>query len=239
MALESKMRIQKYLSACGEMSRRAAEEAVAAGRVTVNGEPAGIGCSVSDGDIVELDGKRVSLSEKRRYILLFKPRGYVTTLADSHADHIVTELVDIKERVYPVGRLDRDSEGLLILTNDGGFTEKLTHPRYGKSKTYIVYCTGKNAAAAARCIAAMKTLDGEEIAPVGARLIRTEGESAVLELVLTEGKNRQIRRMCAALHLHVTRLVRTKIGPVSAGRMRGGEWRDLTEKEVEMLYADN
>ncbi|MBO4217626.1 MAG: rRNA pseudouridine synthase [Clostridia bacterium] len=239
MALEEKMRIQKYLSACGETSRRAAEKAVADGRVTVNGEVASVGCLVSRDDLVELDGRRVTPTETHRYILLFKPKGYVTTLSDRHAEHIVTELLDIPERVYPVGRLDRDSEGLIILTNDGEFAEKLAHPRYGKTKTYIVYCTGAGCDRAAEDIAAMRVLDGETIFPVKAKAIRKEAGSAVLELVLTEGKNRQIRRMCASLRLHVTRLVRTKIGPVSAGRMKGGDWRELTGKEVEMLYADN
>ena len=124
MALKDTMRIQKYLSACGEMSRRAAEKAVADGRVTVNGEPAAVGCQVTPDDVVELDGNRVGISKKHRYILLFKPKGYVATLSDRHAEHIVTELVDTEERVYPVGRLDRDSEGLIILTNDGELTEK-------------------------------------------------------------------------------------------------------------------
>ncbi len=239
MALEDKMRIQKYLSACGEMSRRAAEKAVEDGRVTVNGVTATTGCPVSDGDIVELDGRRVAISEKHRYILLFKPKGYVTTLSDRHAEHIVTELVNIPERVYPVGRLDCESEGLIILTNDGELTAKLTHPRYHKSKTYIVYCAGAGVDKAAENISSAVELDGEKIAPVKAKTIRLENNFAVLELVLTEGKNRQIRRMCAALHLHITRLVRTKIGSVSAGRMKPGDWRELTEKEVEALYADN
>ena len=200
-------RLQKILSAAGLCSRRTAETWLTAGRVTVNGVPAALGDKAdAEKDAIAVDGKPLPKTESFRYLMLHKPRGYVTTLSDERGRKTVADLVaDAGVRVYPVGRLDRDSEGLLLLTNDGALAQRLTHPSHEISKTYQVTVQGETDGAAER-LAAIRSLEGEPIAPVRVRILRQEEGRALLELTLRQGKNRQIRRMCAQCGLTVLRL---------------------------------
>ena len=232
-------RLQKILSAAGLCSRRTAESWLTAGRVTVNGVPAALGDKADpERDAVAVDGKPVRKAEGFRYLMLHKPRGYVTTLSDERGRRTVAELVaDAGVRVYPVGRLDRDSEGLLLLTNDGALAQRLTHPSHGVSKTYQVTVTGETDGAAER-LAAMRSLEGEPIAPVRVRVLWQEGGRALLELTLRQGKNRQIRRMCAQCGLTVLRLRRIREDCLTLGSLKAGAWRELTPEEVALLKGE-
>ena len=235
-----KLRLQKYLSQTGVASRRRAEELIEAGSVTVNGRPAGLGMSVDpDRDIVAVDGVRVQPREGFRYIMLYKPRGYVTTLSDEKGRRCIADLIaDIPGRVYPIGRLDRDSEGLLLLTDDGELANQLMHPRYHIPKVYRATIrpdfTEENALQMLQGI----ELDGEKCQPVPTRVLTKEPNRAVVEMVLHEGKNRQIRRMCEQLGLEVARLRRTSIGPIRLGMLAPGKWRELEKSELSALRRD-
>lgn len=232
-------RLQKLLSAAGVCSRRAAETYLTAGRVTVNGEPARLGQKADpDRDEILVDGRPLAPRAKPVYILLNKPRGYVTTLSDEQGRKTVAELVaDCGARVYPVGRLDLDSEGLLLLTNDGDWAQHLLHPSHEVEKTYHVSVFGPVAGAAAR-LAAMTDLEGEPIRPARVEVLRQTARTAVLAVTIHEGKNRQIRRMCARCGLTVKRLRRVQEGPLKLGNLPTGKWRDLSENEVEALRTE-
>lgn len=232
-------RLQKLLSAAGVCSRRAAETYLTAGRVTVNGEPARLGQRADpDRDEILVDGRPLAPRAKPVYILLNKPRGYVTTLSDERGRKTVAELVaDCGARVYPVGRLDLDSEGLLLLTNDGDWAQHLLHPSHEVEKTYHVSVFGPVAGAAAR-MAAMTDLEGEPIRPARVEVLRQTARTAVLAVTIHEGKNRQIRRMCARCGLTVKRLRRVQEGPLKLGNLPSGKWRDLSENEVEALRTE-
>ena len=232
-------RLQKLLSAAGVCSRRAAETYLTAGRVTVNGEPARLGQRADpDRDEILVDGRPLTPRAKPVYILLNKPRGYVTTLSDERGRKTVAELVaDCGARVYPVGRLDLDSEGLLLLTNDGDWAQHLLHPSHEVEKTYHVSVFGPVAGAAAR-LAAMTDLEGEPIRPARVEVLRQTARTAVLAVTIHEGKNRQIRRMCARCGLTVKRLRRVQEGPLKLGNLPTGKWRDLSENEVEALRTE-
>lgn len=232
-------RLQKLLSAAGVCSRRAAEAYLTAGRVTVNGEPARLGQRADpDRDEILVDGRPLAPRAKPVYILLNKPRGYVTTLSDEQGRKTVAELVaDCGARVYPVGRLDLDSEGLLLLTNDGDWAQHLLHPSHEVEKTYHVSVFGPVAGAAAR-LAAMTDLEGEPIRPARVEVLRQTARTAVLAVTIHEGKNRQIRRMCARCGLTVKRLRRVQEGPLKLGNLPSGKWRDLSENEVEALRTE-
>ena len=232
-------RLQKLLSAAGVCSRRAAETYLTAGRVTVNGEPARLGQRADpDRDEILVDGRPLTPRAKPVYILLNKPRGYVTTLSDEQGRKTVAELVaDCGARVYPVGRLDLDSEGLLLLTNDGDWAQHLLHPSHEVEKTYHVSVFGPVAGAAAR-LAAMTDLEGEPIRPARVEVLRQTSRTAVLAVTIHEGKNRQIRRMCAQCGLTVKRLRRVQEGPLKLGNLPSGKWRDLSENEVEALRTE-
>ena len=232
-------RLQKLLSAAGVCSRRAAETYLTAGRVTVNGEPARLGQRADpDRDEILVDGRPLAPRAKPVYILLNKPRGYVTTLSDERGRKTVAELVaDCGARVYPVGRLDLDSEGLLLLTNDGDWAQHLLHPCHEVEKTYHVSVFGPVAGAAAR-LAAMTDLEGDPIRPARVEVLRQTARTAVLAVIIHEGKNRQIRRMCAQCGLTVKRLRRVQEGPLKLGNLPSGKWRDLSENEVEALRTE-
>ena len=232
-------RLQKLLSAAGECSRRTAETYLAAGRVTVNGQTARLGQRADpDRDEILVDGRPLTPRAKPVYILLNKPRGYVTTLSDERGRKTVAELVaDCGARVYPVGRLDLDSEGLLLLTNDGDWAQHLLHPSHEVEKTYHVSVFGPVAGAAAR-LAAMTDLEGEPIRPARVEVLRQTARTAVLAVTIHEGKNRQIRRMCARCGLTVKRLRRVQEGPLKLGNLPSGKWRDLSENEVEALRTE-
>ena len=206
---------------------------MAEGRVRVNGEAAFIG-QRADGarDEITVDGRPIVRVEQKRYLMLNKPRGYVCTLSDEKGRPTVAELVkDCGARVYPVGRLDLDSEGLLLLTNDGAWMQRLLHPRYEVEKTYHVTVAGEIHGCDKR-LAAMTMLDGEPIRRAQVRVLRQGRDIALLSITIHEGKNRQIRRMCAACGLHVKRLQRVREHTLTLGDLPPGAWRDLTEQEL-------
>lgn len=226
-------RLQKILSRYGVASRRKAEELISERRVRVNGNTASLGDTAVDGeDVIEVDGVRLKKEPERLYLMLNKPRGYVCTLSDEKGRKTVAELVrDCGARVYPVGRLDLDSEGLLLLTNDGEWMQHLLHPRYEVNKVYEVSVAGE-VRGAAEALASMTQLDGEPIRPAQVRVLRQGRDTAVLSITIHEGKNRQIRRMCAAAGLHVKRLKRVQEHALKLGALPVGVWRDLTEQEL-------
>lgn len=229
-------RLQKLLSAAGVCSRRKAEEYIQAGRVTVNGRPAALGGRADpDQDDVRLDGRPLGPGEEPVYILLNKPRGYVSTLSDEKGRRTVADLVrGCGVRVYPVGRLDLDSEGLLLLTNDGRLAQRLTHPSHEAEKTYHVWVLGAVEGAAER-LARVRDLDGESIRPARVETLRQGDGSAKLAVTIHEGKNRQVRRMCAACGLEVTRLRRVREHTLELGSLPPGKWRRLTAAELAAL----
>ena len=235
---DNKIRLQKFLSEAGVASRRKAEEMIRNGMVKVNGTVAHIGDSVDPKkDTVVVKGKKVRKESNLRYILLNKPRGYVTTTDDDLGRKCVLELVrDVKERIYPVGRLDRVSEGALIMTNDGAFANAMMHPSRHVPKTYRVTVRPAITAEQVDMLSTGIDLDGRMTAPADVRIISKEEDRAVLEIVLYEGRNRQIRRMCEAVSLEVARLRRIAVGSVKLGMLQTGEWRDLTPAEVESLF---
>ena len=226
-------RLQKIISARGVASRRAAEEMIKAGRVSVNGRIATLGESADpEVDEILLDGRPLPSPQGNVYIMLNKPRGYVTTLSDEKGRQNVSELVaDCGVRVYPIGRLDMDSEGLLLLTNDGEFANALMHPKHEVNKTYEVWVTGYHEAATALLCRPI-TIDGYQIRKPEAKLLRAEGGKAKYLVTIHEGRNRQIRRMCEAAGMTVTRLRRISEGNLKLGELPLGKWRHLTEDEV-------
>ena len=229
-------RLQKLLSAAGVCSRRTAETYLIAGRVTVNGQTAHLGQRADpDRDEILVDGRPLAPRAEAVYILLNKPRGYVTTLSDEYGRHTAAELVSgCGARVYPVGRLDRDSEGLLLFTNDGDFAHRLLHPSHQVDKVYLVTVRGDIRGAAERLMA-ITELDGEPIAPAQAQeLSRCEGQ-ALLRVTIHQGKNRQIRRMCAGLGLHVEKLQRVEEDGLRLDDLPIGKWRYLTAQEIQRI----
>ena len=229
------VRLQKYFSDCGVLSRRAAEAEISAGLVRVNGSIAKLGDKIDpDCDRVEYNGKPVlpRADKPHRYILLNKPRGYVCTAKDEKGRKTVLDLMHgVNTRVYPVGRLDMDSEGLLLLTDDGELTNRLTHPRHEIPKIYRVSLSPTPTKEQLEALAAPMELDGYRLLPVDIRQIKP----ALLEMELYEGRNRQIRRMCEAVGLKVTSLRRIAIGQLPLGELPLGKWRDLTDGEVAYL----
>lgn len=235
-------RVQKMLADCGVASRRKAEEMIRDGRVTVNGAPAQLGDKVDPSrDRVCLDGEPVSaraLDEERLYLMLHKPRGFITTMHDERDRKDVTMLLkDIPQRVYPIGRLDRDSEGLLLFTNDGAFANKMMHPSGHVPKTYRVTVRPRVNENQLVALSSGMVIDGAPTQPATVRVLQDEPGRSVLEIVLKEGRNRQIRKMCEQAGLEVARLKRTAIGPIRLGMLQPGEYRPLTPKEVKALKA--
>ena len=231
-----KERLQKILSARGVASRRKAEEMIQMGLVTVNGITAVLGDTADvQTDEITVNGKPLPKQEDHVYILLNKPRGYVTTLSDEKGRPDAAQLVaDCGVRVYPVGRLDMDSEGLLLFTNDGDFANELMHPKHEVKKTYDVWVNGYVPGAEVR-LGRPITLDGYTIRPPKVKLIRAEGQRAKFQVTIHEGRNRQVRRMCEAAGMHCTRLRRIKEGSLALGDLPLGKWRYLTPEEVSAL----
>lgn len=231
-----KERLQKLIASAGLCARRTAEEWIAAGRVCVNGAVASLGDRADpETDTVTVDGAPLPGKPGAVYLMLNKPRGYVTTLSDEYGRRTAAELVaDCGVRVYPVGRLDRDSEGLLLFTNDGELAQRLLHPRHQVDKVYLVTVRGDIRGAAERLMA-ITQLDGEPIAPAqAAEVTRHEGQ-AVLRVTIHQGKNRQVRRMCAQIGLHVVRLQRVQEDSLLLGDLPAGKWRYLTDQELQGL----
>lgn len=226
-------RLQKLIAAAGLCSRRTAETWIEAGRVTVNGAAVALGQSADpDTDEILVDGKPLTFVEQKRYLMLNKPRGYVCTLSDEQGRPTVAELVqDCGARVVPVGRLDLDSEGLLLLTDDGEWMQHILHPKYEVDKTYHVTVVG-DVHGVGKKLSALTAIDGEAIRPARVNTLRMGRETADLEITIHEGKNRQIRRMCAAVGLHVKRLRRVAEHGVQLGDLPSGKWRELTAEEV-------
>lgn len=228
-------RLQKIIAACGVCSRRKAEELITQGRVTVNGTPALLGDSADpDTDLILLDGAPLKRPEKTVTYLLYKPRGCVTTAADEKGRKTVLELVPQDVRLFPVGRLDLNSEGLLLLTNDGALAERLTHPRHTVRKVYHVWVSHYRPDAIPMLQRPI-VLDGTKIRPPGIRLLSQKDELALIEITIREGKNRQIRRMCERAGLTVTRLKRVAEGSLTLGDLKPGEYRLLSDQELQDL----
>lgn len=228
-------RIQKILSSRGVTSRRGAEELIKAGRVTCNGQVCQLGQSADpEKDVIRLDGKLLPSMGEKVYIMLHKPRGYVTTLSDEKGRPNAGSLVSCGQRVYPIGRLDMDSEGLLLFTNDGDFANRLMHPSHEVKKVYEVWVTGFTRDGL-NVLQQPMELDGHRIRRPGVQIIKEQGDRAVLEITIHEGRNRQIRRMCAVAGMNVTRLKRMAEGSVRLGRLPSGQWRYLTEDEIASL----
>lgn len=233
------MRLQKYLADCGVASRRACEQIILDGRVTVNGIPAVLGMSVEETDEVRLDGKPVKTQQKRVVLMLYKPRGVVSTSSDESGRKTVQAFVsELPYRLYNVGRLDLNSEGLLLLTNDGELTNLLMHPRFGVEKTYRVVCDGTLSASEIATLTNGVMLDDGLTAPAKITNIRrsTTGGTA-FSITIHEGRNRQIRRMLEAVGHRTLRLKREQYGNLRLGDLRPGEWRWLTQDEIDGLYA--
>ena len=231
-------RLQKALARAGVGSRRAVEELIAAGRVRVNGTPAVLGRRVDvRKDKVEVDGSPVPLDAELIYYLVNKPEGVVSTAADPQGRPTVVELVDPGVRVWPVGRLDVATEGAILLTNDGELTMRLTHPRYEVPKSYLVEVAGPMGGRARRELARGVALDDGRTRPARVEVIDTGARGSVVEITISEGRNRQVRRMMEAVGHPVRRLVRTSIGPLKLGRLKPGTARRLSPAEVRTLYA--
>lgn len=231
-------RLQKFMAEAGVASRRACEELIRQGRVTVNGETASLGRSVEPKqDRVELDGKPVQKEQRRTVILLYKPRGVVSTSSDPEGRRTVQDYFrEIPERLYNVGRLDLNSEGLLLMTNDGALANRLTHPRYGVEKTYYAVCDGKLTASEAAKLTNGIELEDGMTAPARVDAVRTtqRGDTSFL-ITIHEGRNRQIRRMLEAVGHRTLRLKRERFGPLSLGTLAPGEWRKLSDEEIKKL----
>jgi 23S rRNA pseudouridine2605 synthase len=231
------IKLQKYVADCGLMSRRAAEKEIESGNFAVNGVTASVGMRIDpDNDAITYKGKSVLKKNDRKvYIMLNKPKGVVTTMNDEKGRKTVAELVDIGIRVYPVGRLDLNSEGLLLMTNDGELTNAIAHPSGEIKKIYAVTLKGKVENEELDRLRAVRELDGEKIAPVGVELVSRNEVSSVVKFTLSEGKNREIRRICEKVGVTVTKLKRISLGPLRLGDMKTGEFRELNSSELRAL----
>ncbi|WP_461370899.1 pseudouridine synthase [Candidatus Darwinibacter acetoxidans] len=230
-------RLQKVMAQAGLGSRRSCEEMIKDNRVTVNGKPAVLGQKVDPTqDSILVDGKPLGRREAKRYFILNKPRGYVTTSKDQFSRRSVLELVPVAERIYPVGRLDYDSEGLVLLTNDGALAYRVMHPKFELPKTYRVRVNGEITMDAVYRLRTGVTLEDGPTAPAQVELLKVDGGSSVIRITITEGRNRQVRRMCAALGYEVLRLTREAIGPLNLRGLAAGEYRPLRPQEIKRLF---
>ena len=236
-----KIKLQKFFSDMGIMSRRAAEVEISQGKVKVNGEVASLGDRIDPAaDTVEYRGKRIVFREPEKiYVMLNKPRGYVTTLSDEKGRPTVTSLVKVGgARLYPIGRLDMDSDGLLLLTNDGDLTNTLTHPKHEIPKIYHVTVRGKVTPEDIRRLSSEMEIDGYNILPVKTEVIESDDKHSVLRMTLFEGRNRQIRKMCDTVGLVITRLSRVAIGSLELHDLPDGKWRFLSADEISYLKGN-
>ena len=231
------VKLQKYVAVCGLMSRRAAEKEIELGNFEVNGATATIGMRVDpQNDAVTYKGKSVvPETAKKVYIMLNKPKGVVTTMNDEKGRKNVSQIVDVGVRVYPVGRLDLNSEGLLLMTNDGELTNAVAHPSGEILKVYSVTLKGKVENEQLDRLRAVRELDGEKIAPVGVELESRNDQQSVVKFTLSEGKNREIRRICESVGVYITKLKRISLGPIRLGDLKPGEYRELNSSELRAL----
>jgi len=231
-------RLQKAMAAAGVASRRASEELIAEGRVTVNGEVAELGRKVDPAsDDIRVDGERINADPDKVYVLLNKPRGVVTTVDDPEGRPTVIDLVNLPMRLYPVGRLDLDTEGLLLLTNDGDLTHDLLHPSRQVPRTYVVLVPGPFKRSAVQELLDGVELDDGTARPTSVEVLEEQRNKALVQVVMTEGRKREVRRMFAAIGHPVERLARVAFGGVELGDLRQGNWRFLTQQEVGRLHA--
>jgi 23S rRNA pseudouridine2605 synthase len=233
-----RVRVQKAIARSGLMSRRAAEEAIAGGRVRVNGRQVVLGDRVDvDEDTLTIDGIPTPVDPRLETHLLYKPEGVISTADDPHGRPTVVDLVDSETRLYPVGRLDADSEGLILVSNDGELTNRVTHPGFGITKTYLAMVVGVPAAPTLRRLTKGVDLEDGLASAQSVRLVDSHGDRALVELVMGEGRNREVRRMLEAIGHPVTRLVRTAIGPITDPELAPGESRLLTAAEIRSLLG--
>jgi 23S rRNA pseudouridine2605 synthase len=233
----SRVRLQKAISAAGLMSRRKAEDLIRAARVTINGRTAVLGDRVeADVDSVEIDGTRIPIAPGMVTYLVYKPTGVVSTAADPQGRPTVVDLVPDEPRVVPVGRLDIDSEGLILCSNDGELTNRITHPRYGVPKVYQAWVEGKPSASSLRMLREGVELEDGPARALAARVVQTHARESQVEIIMNEGRNREVRRMFDALGHPVRSLVRTAIGPINDRKLKPGSYRLLTQTEVAELY---
>ncbi len=239
MASNELVRIQKIIADAGIASRRKAEELIQRGTVKVNGNTASLGDKADPKkDVITVHGKRLTSGGKLKkyYIMLHKPRGYITTMNDERDRKCVAQLIkDFPTRLYPVGRLDRESEGLLLMTNDGAFANEIIHPSHHVAKTYRVTVHPRITEEQLTELTKGVLVDGRLASPAGIRVLTQERGRTVLEIILEEGRNRQIRKMCEAVGLEVARLKRTAIGPIKLGMLQPGKYRELTPQEMKAL----
>ena len=234
----NEVRLQKYFTDCNIMSRRAAEKEISDGKVKVNGHPATLGMKINPAtDSVVWNGKRIYPSERKyHYIILNKPRGYITSMSDDRGRKCVTELLsDYPHRVYPVGRLDMVSEGILLLTDDGDLANKMTHPSHSIPKVYRVKVSGEVSAKQFEILTSPLVIDGYKIKPVAVEIATADESGTVLKMTLFEGRNRQIRKMCEQAGLTVKRLNRVSIGILKLNNLPVGKYRELDDDEVKYL----
>jgi 23S rRNA pseudouridine2605 synthase len=234
--MEDKIRLQKYIAQCGIASRRHAEELIQAGSVKVNGTiVTEMGIRVSDKDKIEVDGKLIKKEKELIYIMLNKPSGYVSTVSDPEGRKTVLDLIDgVNERIYPVGRLDYDTTGLLILTNDGDFAFRNTHPGQETTKTYLAEIAGMPSNETLQKLRNGVMLDNKPTAPAKVEVVDLKPKSTLLKIIIHEGRNRQVKRMCEAVGHPVLRLKRTAVGRLTLGDLKLGEWRYLSIKEAKL-----
>lgn len=236
--MAERIRIQKAIASSGLMSRRAAEEAMTAGRVALNGKPVVLGDRVDpDEDILTVDGVPVPVSEDIETYLVNKPVGVISSASDTHGRQTVVDLVGSSKRLYPVGRLDADSEGLILVSNDGELTNRVTHPSFGVTKRYLAEVEGEISKSAMRALTEGVDLDDGPARAVSVRLIDSGRGRSMIEIVMTEGRNREVRRMLESVGYPVTRLVRTAIGSLSDSSLRPGEYRRVTAADVQRLLG--
>ena len=239
--MEEKIRLQKYLSEAGIASRRKAEELIAAGNVKVNGRIAQIGDKVDPKkDTVTVGNKKIKRETQYVYYMLHKPRGYITTMSDEKDRKCVAQLMrDVPKRVYPIGRLDRDSEGLLLFTNDGDFSNAMMHPSRHIQKVYRVSVRPKITDAQITVLTSSLMIDGRKTMPAQVKVVTSEEDKSILEIILFEGRNRQIRRLCEEAGLETLRLKRVSIGQLTLGKLKPGEYRELTNAEIAALKRES
>ena len=240
--MDNKVRLQKYIADCGLCSRRAAEALIEKGSVTINDKPARLGDKITPGHaVVKVDGRVFKgYTSPKAYFMLYKPRGYITAAKDKDGRKCVNDIVKRERvRLYPVGRLDKDSEGLVIMTNDGALANRLTHPKNHVPKTYRTIVGGK--VDKSQILALQNGVfiekDGYTTAPAKVEILEQRDDRCIMYITIYEGKNRQIRNMCEAVGLEVMRLKREKIGTLSIGTLRQGQYRALTQKEIKYLES--
>ena len=238
--MDEKIRLQKYMAQCGVASRRHSEELIRSGRVRVNGKSVTeMGILVSEKDRVEVDGKRVGKEQKLVYIMLNKPAGYVSTVYDPQGRRTVLDLVQgVEERIFPVGRLDYDTTGLLLLTNDGDFAYRNTHPGQETTKTYIAEILGNPSERVLDTLRNGVILDGKPTSPADVKVVEEGTKTAVLKIIIHEGRNRQVKRMCEAVGYNVLRLSRIAVGSLTLEDLKPGQWRTLTGRELRLVRGE-